>query len=488
MNSGKRSRMESVLVLLVIILFAAAILFAFTLSLEADEAEHLHNAYLISQGLTPYKGFYEHHLPFGWYLLSIPYCLGASVSAGIILGRTMALLFIGVTFLILYAIRRLGRNSMTALAAFALIQLLPLREGNMYFVIRPEVLSLPVFAASIYFLLKARMADDKYIKMKSYVLLVICLSLLCGFSPRAFFYILGAIVFVLADYRRLGFKNICLLGGIFAVVPGALIAFFGFDNIIGYVLMVSANDVDSFNWFTKAYYWPHLFFVLCSVTASICLLFWKQAGRPCKIISILNLLCLVTPFIEGHPYTHTLTYGFLTSSLVLGYSVLYLNAGFGKRLGRLLFAGFLLWVCGTALRYSFSGFWDDAHWRFKDQMDYRNAVSDLIKQETVFCIPKEHPLGVPDAAYFGYAPDHSRVIGGIPLLRGKIPYIEALEKDVIRRKPVLVSKKYLKSIDAKLEINMAGQYLKAPWNDDLLIRRDYFDEIVALRKEKLGLK
>ena len=50
------------------LIFAFLLQLAFLLPIDPDEREHLNAAYLITQGQTPYKDFFEHHHPLLWYL------------------------------------------------------------------------------------------------------------------------------------------------------------------------------------------------------------------------------------------------------------------------------------------------------------------------------------------------------------------------------------------------------------------------------------
>ena len=53
-------------------------------SLDADESQHLHAAWLVGQGQVPFRDFWEHHLPLFYYLLApLTRCLPTRCSSWI---------------------------------------------------------------------------------------------------------------------------------------------------------------------------------------------------------------------------------------------------------------------------------------------------------------------------------------------------------------------------------------------------------------------
>src|SRR5262245_48636551 len=64
-----------------------------------DEFEHLHSAYLVSRGQTPYVDFFEHHPPLGYYLVAATVPMQAPTFDTIIHARYLALVLHGLTIL-----------------------------------------------------------------------------------------------------------------------------------------------------------------------------------------------------------------------------------------------------------------------------------------------------------------------------------------------------------------------------------------------------
>jgi len=85
--------------------FCAALTVLYLGRLEYDEIEHLHNGYLVSIGKTPFKDFWEHHLPLIWYVIAPFFHFGNSMLLHIVLIRAFIfyyyffLPFLSVTFI-----------------------------------------------------------------------------------------------------------------------------------------------------------------------------------------------------------------------------------------------------------------------------------------------------------------------------------------------------------------------------------------------------
>lgn len=486
MTVKKISNKQIIIMSFFLSIFVILTWFVFNLRIEHDEAEHIHNAFLISKGLTPFYDFYEHHMPLLWYILSIPFDFGLNTFAAIVFARSISLISILCTFFILYKIIKVSKINKITLVIFALIQVIPLSVDNLYFVVRPEVFSLPFFSMAIYLLLKAQLTDSYNEKTKKYILLTICLTLLCGFSPRSYFFIIGVIIFILKDYKNIGLKNIAMLGGIFSICPILIISIFGFKNILGYVLMFSATDTKPFNWFNTYTYYPILFLVIFSILISLYILLTRVKFPFFNQLAIINLLCLITPFIERHPYRQTVTYGLLTTSIILGCLVSYFYSINRPQFKKIIYIVFIIWFFQTYVLFISEGFFSKEIWVFKQNIAYKSALSNLLKGQTVLCNPIEHPIETMDATYFGYGADHTKRLSEIPILQNKIKYIKSINDDVYNKKPVLISKYYLNLKDTKMNYFISEQYFEASWDLDLLIRKDFYEKVVQIYNESFN--
>lgn len=57
-------------IILIVVLGAISVWAAWKWRIDHDEIEHLHAAWLVSQGMLPFANFFEHHHPTLWYLLA----------------------------------------------------------------------------------------------------------------------------------------------------------------------------------------------------------------------------------------------------------------------------------------------------------------------------------------------------------------------------------------------------------------------------------
>ena len=110
---------------------ACAVLGVFALFLcfyrawDADEFAHLQFTWMLSQGRTPYRDFFEHHTPV-FHLLTAPYFdMIRDTGPGVMLVapfglRVLCTLFTGLTAMVVFALTRRAAGSGTAVMAVAL--------------------------------------------------------------------------------------------------------------------------------------------------------------------------------------------------------------------------------------------------------------------------------------------------------------------------------------------------------------------------------
>ena len=66
-----------------------------------DEFEHIHSAWYVLKGFSPYKDFYQHHHPLLWYFLA-PFILmfGENIVSVAIMRFVIFLFFLGICFFV----------------------------------------------------------------------------------------------------------------------------------------------------------------------------------------------------------------------------------------------------------------------------------------------------------------------------------------------------------------------------------------------------
>jgi len=123
-------------------------------TLNADESQHLHAAWLVATGAVPFADFWEHHMPLLYYLLAPLTRWFAESPAVYLAGRTVMALA-AVTALALVA-RLAGRLSpLTGLAAVLLVAFLP-RVVEHATEVRPDVPALAAWLGGLLALVRWR--------------------------------------------------------------------------------------------------------------------------------------------------------------------------------------------------------------------------------------------------------------------------------------------------------------------------------------------
>ena len=126
---------------------------------DPDEFEHAHAAWCVFKGMLPYKDFFEHHTPFYYYALS-PFFHWFHVDLSfesarhfLIFGRGLSLVLALLSFLLVVLIGRLLEDRKLGLGAGLLLIVQPFFFQKTV-EIRPDVLALPIFLGSLWFLLR----------------------------------------------------------------------------------------------------------------------------------------------------------------------------------------------------------------------------------------------------------------------------------------------------------------------------------------------
>jgi Dolichyl-phosphate-mannose-protein mannosyltransferase len=132
-----------------LLVFATVVRLAFLAqaTLDPDESQHLHTAWLVGEGRVPYADFWEHHTPLGYYLLAPLTWWFRESPAVYFAGRAL----MGILALLaLAAVYRLARRLSThvALAAVVMLALQP-RFLEKTTEIRPDVAALVVWLAAL---------------------------------------------------------------------------------------------------------------------------------------------------------------------------------------------------------------------------------------------------------------------------------------------------------------------------------------------------
>ncbi len=122
--------------------------------LDPDESEHLNAAWLVGQGHVPYRDFWDHHMPFFYYVFAPVTWWSGERPLVYFLARAVMSLTAGATLLLVYRLAR--RVSPTvALAAVGLLAILP-RFVEKTTEVRPDVPALVAWLGAMLALVRWR--------------------------------------------------------------------------------------------------------------------------------------------------------------------------------------------------------------------------------------------------------------------------------------------------------------------------------------------
>ncbi len=223
---------------------------------DPDEFQHLHGAYSISQGMVPYKDYYEHHTPWLHYILRWLFPIWGTSLTTIFAARALMLVF---TVGILYLTYRLGKQLYgknvglisTLLLAYILIFLEKTLE------IRPDLPEVLCWLAGLIALIHGIRNDQP----RWYLLSGLALGGAVMFTQKALFGIAGVFVamawmhidhrFTL-PWRRQGKFTLLFIAGL--AVPIVLTMLF-FLVQGGLTAFIDYNFIMNSQWKTK--FWPY---------------------------------------------------------------------------------------------------------------------------------------------------------------------------------------------------------------------------------------
>lgn len=227
-------------------------------SLDPDESQHLHAAWMVSQGQVPFLDFWEHHSPLLYYFLAPLTRLFAESPAVYFAGRVAMLLPAGVALLLAYRLAR--RVSVrAAMAGVALLAFLPEFVEHTTEV-RPDVPALAAWLGSLLALTRRREGGAAGWSWASGA----CLGLALALTPKA---AVGAVGLAVAVVTTAGGRGRWSAGrsvtdlarlGLGAAVPlGAMLGWLGLTGgapaLSGFVQQVILQNL-RFVDFSKT--WP----------------------------------------------------------------------------------------------------------------------------------------------------------------------------------------------------------------------------------------
>jgi hypothetical protein len=391
------------------------------LPLGIDESEHLHFSYLLGQNYTPYKDFYQHHLPLIWDLFSV-FVKSDGFLPKIIMSRLLQSFIIIISGY--FFSKSFDKNQAFCFFAFCL-SLTLLNPIINYGDIRPELSGIMFFTIS-YFLLSKKDNNSTILLMP--VLLVLGMLFTPRFIPIycviSFYYI-----------KKSSFKSKIIFFGVQAIVVLFFLIKYDLRDILFFVFestshlertFVSIINSDITSRIMAFYI---LFFLIYSFTV------FKRF----KILSLIYVLGFCLVFIEKHPYFNQSTiYLHIISLYFLFNHKVFESKVFRTRaillIALISFLIKLMWINKS-----------ENHSMFLNQISvYTNQIEKCNGNKVFFSFHKEHndnsfdthPLFIEDLSYFGFINDEMLTDPYIRKVinytgKSKNDYIESLEQSCL---------------------------------------------------------
>jgi 4-amino-4-deoxy-L-arabinose transferase-like glycosyltransferase len=286
---------------------------------DNDELEHAHAAWNVSRGLLPYRDFFEHHTP--WFHFTLApffhwFRVAESLQSGrhfLIFGRLVSLALTVVSAVLIFLVGRRGATRRAGLLAglFLIGQPVLLQKT---LEIRPDVLALPFFIGTLWFLLNGLGAEDvpPARRLRWFLGGGLCLGAAIMCTQKMLFVLPGALlglgVWILRGWRTPGraarvWAVLVLLAGVAVPVLVTWIAFalrggggrFIYDNfLLNARVRLGSNRALPLILKTS---WPILLLALVGAWAGL-----SGRGRTeRRDDGALVLLCILGGFVAGGP-------------------------------------------------------------------------------------------------------------------------------------------------------------------------------------------
>ncbi len=165
---------------------------------DPDEFEHAHAAWSVFRGMVPYKDFFEHHTPWYYYVLRPLFnwfdvdTSFASARNFLLFGRGLSLALTIVSMWIFVLVGRRWRDRRLGLLAGLLLVSQPVFFQKTL-EIRPDVLALPFYLGSLWFLLAGLDAPATAKGLRRFIAAGLCLGAAMMCTQKMLFVLPGAL-------------------------------------------------------------------------------------------------------------------------------------------------------------------------------------------------------------------------------------------------------------------------------------------------------
>ncbi len=475
------------------VLAACALLFASAMLLlvpaSHDELHFAHCAWLAQQGLAPYHDFLYHNSPgilyaLRWYGLWNEQ-FGPEV---VIWGRVLCVMALVLTAVVMVAIgKRMGSAHAGLLAVVIACSMLVIPLNGQTFrkqlwVIRPEILVMPLAFAAIYWTLKLASSD----KVKASFLMGLLAAASAGtalfVSPRMAFLCAGLALVVAVNRKCMSRRSLFGIAIGMLSAPALYLLLAGATDtqvwIFEYSKSIRSDGVGRFVWLRMH---PGKFILVLSVLQSLYYV-WRWPNKDVRNVALMQLVLMSPTFLEAAPSYPTWQVSFPLACVLFAYLVVEL---WTRRtiVSRVAAAG-LIAVCwlyaARGLKNNAQLMAQPSRWLSAQVNDSRRLCSALAG-ETILIDQTVHPVALRDASYYWTQFPALRAV----LTRAKIerPRLNVIG-DCIEHPPAILWKQALDDVAEGEQDSQAVDDLVrreyGPTKLGFLVRNDLYDRLKPL--------
>ena len=321
MQNIKALRIFSARTILIFDIFLLAIMFCFSEILLEDELEHLHATYLITQGLVPFRDFFEHHNPLLWGLLApIITFLPQNTILIIYVTRLLMAVFSTGTIYYIYKIAYSFFGGKTCAILSILIYLSFYPSIYMFFTIKPDTLLYFFFIFGLYYFLLYMQT----LQAKPLIICTFALTLSFLFLQTAVFMIIPVAIIALCFLYKnpLQYKNYLRSIPIPMLLCGSFILYLYLtDSIQEYFQLcwlLNSKFYSLLDYKISNMVLPFIPYILLSISAYFYLVLTKKDNIYIRTVALIFFFSILKNIIYPTFSPHYLVPSFLCASLLLG--------------------------------------------------------------------------------------------------------------------------------------------------------------------------
>lgn len=416
-SNNFKQKLPNIFVYSLVIILAIAIVFlivglSFSRYLVPDEFEHLHAAWLVSQGQVPYKDFFEHHTPLLWYLLAPIFLLFKSPIVIVVLARLLILLFLALVFFLVYKITADMFSKWSGIFAIFTLSTTFLYIQNTI-EIRPDTPMIFFWLISWFYFLKATKNDSS----KYYIYTGLFLSVAFLFKQVIILALPAYLIVLFFKKRKFILKNSISLIASFLTIQLAVLAVFYFCEGLNQYLNLNFwwnLKINNYYYFPilngpKRYlYYDWFLYLLGILGLSIIIKKWinEKTVKISELLAIvfLIILALFLILLANAPYTHYWPPILIVLSMFAGNL---LNHLIFVLKNKLIFKIVIIYFIFFILNNFFIGSFYIGLFNNKQQIERINLILKITKNnDEVFSGDGEYVPMRPHANYYWFLTDN----------------------------------------------------------------------------------